>query len=446
MNTPSPSDDRRVRAGAAAVELTPDRPLFLYGYPHVPRTSTTVLDPLYASALYLHGVEGEVLFVACDLICVPRDVSHRARQRIAESVGISPTCVMITATHTHSGPLTQTMLSNAADPVIPPPDAEYLVQVEDAIVLAGQRAHGAARPATLSFAVADGKMLGTNRHDPSGPSLPQVPVLWCADEQGKPIAVMAVCTMHPTVLHEDSTRISGDFPGQARQHLQLHGIGRDCPFVYHMGASGNQSPRHVVKANTVEEVSRLGEALARSITDAVSRAEPMGDVNISVRHTTMELPLRTLPALETASADLHRITERYESLRASGAPRTEVRTAECDCFGAQETLTLARAAASGELAQAAAACMPAEVQVVHIGSHALVGWPGEAFVEYALSVRERFPDAWIITMANGGLQGYLVTQEAIDERFYEAGNAVFASPESGQRLVEATCKLLQEHD
>jgi len=434
-----------MKAGGAAVDLTPGRPMFLYGYPHVPRMSTGVLDPLLASALYLHdGVRG-VMFIGCDLIWVPRAVIGRAQARLASSTGVDAEAVMVSATHTHSGPVVNAMLSNAADPVVPPPDDAYLAQVEDAIVAAGEQAHRAAKPATLKFAVADGSMLGTNRHDPSGPGLPRVPVLWCEDAAtGEAMAVMAVCTMHPTVLHEDSTQISGDFPGQARQYLQRHVVGSDCPFVYHMGPAGNQSPRHVVKANTVEETRRLGEALGRSIVEAMKDAQVLRDAALTVKRAQVELPVRELPTVDAAAAALKAANERFESLRRDGAPRAAVRTAECDCFGAQETLTLAEASSRGELAKAAAACTPAVVQVIGVGRHTFVGWPGEVFVEFALRVRERFPDAWIISLAGGDLQGYLVTREAVEAKVYESGNAVFASPASGDLLVEATMKLLSE--
>ena len=67
--------------------------------------------------------------------------------------------------------------------------------------------------------------------------------------------------MHPTVLHEDSTLVSGDFPAMTRQYLQEHVLGADCPVLYHTGPSGNQSPRHVTRANTFDEAERLGGLL-----------------------------------------------------------------------------------------------------------------------------------------------------------------------------------------
>jgi hypothetical protein len=89
--------------------------------------------------------------------------------------------------------------------------------------------------------------------------------------------------------------------------------------------------------------------------------------------------------------------------------------------------------------------LPAEIQLIGIGSWSFVGWPGEVFVEFALRVRERIENVFIITLANGELQGYLVTDEAVKLSCYEASNAIFASPASGDCLVDATLALLETH-
>jgi hypothetical protein len=39
--------------------------------------------------------------------------------------------------------------------------------------------------------------------------------------------------------------------------------------IYHQGAAGNQSPRHVTRANTFTEAQRIGEILGRSIATAL---------------------------------------------------------------------------------------------------------------------------------------------------------------------------------
>jgi len=429
--------------GAAEADITPEGSVFLFGYPHVPRMSTGVHDPLLSSAIYCSDGQAGVMLIANDIIWVPRSVSLRARQRISESTGIPVSNIMVTASHTHSGPVATQMLSHSADTVVPPPDPQYLQHLEDRIVEAGIAAFRNARPATLGMAIADATGLGTNRHDPAGPANPKLPVLVARDAaKGDLIAIMCVCSMHPTVLHEDWLLISGDFPGLARRQLRQRGFG--CPFVYHMGAAGDQSPRHVVRGNTIAEAVRLGTLLADRITGALDAAAPVEPIRIDCRSAKVELPVREIPSLQEA-LELEAAARRtWESLKASGASPADIRTAECAVFGAEETVTLARAAGEGLLQQTAAECMPAEVQALTIGDHTWVGWPGEVFVAFALEVMASHPNASVITLANGELQGYLVTQAAIDTHTYEAGNALFRSPDGGQLLVQTTRQLLSQ--
>ena len=432
-----------IHSGAAAVDITPAAPTFLYGYPHVQRISTGVSDPLLASALYISDGETRVIFIANDIIFVPKRLADRARQRIESSTGVPADHVMITATHTHSGPVTTKMLSNEADPIVPEPDPGYLRLLEDGIVAAAERACAGAKPAEIGHVHADGSGLGGNRHDPAGVRDPRVSVLSVRSVEGDDcIGLMLVCNMHPTVLHEDSTLISGDFPGFARRYLQENVIGADCPVVYHMGAAGNQSPRHVTKSNTIEEANRLGGLLGKAVADVLPDVTYDRSIRIACDNTLLELPLRGFPSLTEAAAARDKAKQRFEQLRDNHAPRAETRSAECDWFGAEETVTLSRAAQSGRLEQAARACMPARVQVIRVGPWAFVGWPGEVYVEFALQVNERFSECCVITLANSDLEGYIVTREAVDQACYESGNAVFKSPDSGKMLVEAALDVL----
>jgi neutral ceramidase len=115
------------------------------------------------------------------------------------------------------------MLSNEADEAVPKTDPRYVEQLENGILAATLQAFRNARRAEVGLAVADGSCVGTHRHDPAGPSDPEVPVLVVRDLDNQEfLAAMIVCSMHPTVLHEDSTLISGDFPAMTRQYLQQH--------------------------------------------------------------------------------------------------------------------------------------------------------------------------------------------------------------------------------
>ena len=282
--------------GAAVADITPDRSQFLFGYPHVERYSTGVHDSLLASAVFLSDGHTPILLVSCDVIFVSKQLSESVRRRIEDHTGIPAGNILIAATHTHSGPITANMLSNEADAVVPKADAWYMGRLQDGIVEAAVTAHWHARPAKVGLAIADGSCVGTNRHDPKGPSDSQVPALVMKDAKDDAyIAVMAVCSMHPTVLHEDSTLVSADFPWAARQYLQQHVVGKDCPVVYLTGPCGDQSPRHVTQANTFAEAERLGTLLGRSIAEAMEKVEFSSDVSIECLRSFVDLPLRKLP-------------------------------------------------------------------------------------------------------------------------------------------------------
>jgi hypothetical protein len=83
--------------------------------------------------------------------------------------------------------------------------------------------------------------------------------------------------------------------------------------------------------------------------------------------------------------------------------------------------------------------------VIALGAWKFVFWPGEFFVEYALTVKSRSPQTFVVTLANGEVQGYIVTPEAAARGVYEATNALF-SPENGRRVVDATLALLAAGD
>jgi hypothetical protein len=430
-------------AAAAQIDITPDRPQFLFGYPHVERISTGVHDRLLSSALFLSDGATKLLFVGNDVVAVGNDTVRRARERIERETGVPAANILIAATHTHSGPMTMDLLCCEADPVVPKADPHYIRQLEDGIVEAAVHAFGAARPAEAGRTIADGSCVGTNRHDPAGPSDPQVPVLAVRDRETHDfLATMVVCSMHPTVLHEDSTLVSGDFPATARRYLQDEVLGAECPVVYFTGPSGNQSPRHITKSNTFAEADRLGALLGSSIADSIRSLSFTGEVTLACSRKLVDLPAREFPPVDKARQRLKTTVAQLEDLRRSDADPRQIRTAECDWFGAEETLFLSQAAATGRLEQAVASVLPAEVSLLRVGPWAFAGWPGEAFVEFALAVKLAHPNCSIISLANGELQGYLVSREAVEQNWYEASNALFASPESGTRLVNATLELL----
>jgi neutral ceramidase len=428
-------------AAAAQVDITPREPSFLFGYPHVPRISTGVHDPLYAAALCLGDGAHRILLVAVDVLMLAPQTVRRCRDAITAATGISADHILISTTHTHSAPVTCDVLAFRDDPLVPPADPAYLRVVCDGIVDAAVRAWREARPARVAVTRGYAQGVGTNRHDPAGPSDPEVGILAVRDaDTDRLLALDLVYSMHPTVLHEDSTQVSADFPGFTRAYLETQFPG--VTVVYHTGPSGNQSPRYAVTGQTFAEARRLGESLGRTVAGAVKvlRNKDYAKTGaVAAASTGVTLPGRTFPPVAEAEALLEEARAIYARLRHEGAPHGPVRTAEVAVFGAEERVTLARAQERGEIAELLARYAEAEVQVLRVGNAAIVGLPGELFVEYGLAIKAASPvTTSVVSLANGELQGYITTPGATG---YEAGISLFL-PESGLIMVKAALDLL----
>jgi neutral ceramidase len=433
-----------LRGGAAVRAITPNKEVFLYGYPHSPRQSTGIHDDLLCSALYLSGGDTACLFLANDLIFVGQDLVATVRSGISRQTGLAESNIAICATHTHSGPVTVNYLSNRADPIVPAADPRYLTWAAKQMIEAGCTAINSALPVEIGIQTAAVSLVGSNRHDVAGATDSEALVMVVREAQSHtPIACAITYAMHPTVLHEDSTLISSDFPHFTREYLRSHGnMPRDATILFLNGASGDQSPRHTARSNTFSEAARLGQRLGECVAAVFSKMAFTTEMSLACRRTFIELEPRALPSSAEAQQAVEIALQRLHELRQRNALRTEIRTAECDWFGADETLQLSKCLADGSLAKACAKCSPAEILLIQLGNINLVFWPGEFFVDYALTLKRQHPNTHVVTLANGELQGYIVTPEAEAKKLYEAGNAVF-SWRNGQRFVATTAQLLK---
>ena len=92
----------KLQAGAATSNITPWLGVTMPGSFH-PRYGEDVHDELLAKALVIDNGDVRIAMVTCDLIAVPEAIANAVKARIQERCGISPECVMVNATHTHSG-------------------------------------------------------------------------------------------------------------------------------------------------------------------------------------------------------------------------------------------------------------------------------------------------------------------------------------------------------
>ncbi len=417
----------------------------LCGYPHVARVSTGIHDPLLASALLLEHAGTRLLMIALDLVFLSPPTVRNIRKRVAAALQMPEAGVLISCTHTHSGPVTCLAPGCQNDPAWPPPDPDYLSWVGDQVVAAAREAAAHPVAAELAWTSADARGVGGNRLSPNGVTDPECGLLAVRNAQTKAIlAVSMIYAMHPTVLHEDSTLVSSDFPHYARLHLR-ECLGENVIVLYHTAPCGNQSPRYFVTGQTFAEAERLGRklgAVAAAALGGIRTADWNPAPALVSALSRVELPRRSLPKLAAARAQLEDYRSRYAQLKAAGAPHPAVRTAECAVFGAEESVALAEAEAGGVLARMIAEYAPVEVQVLRIGDVAVAGLPGECFVEYGLALKQGASRrTFVISLVNGELLGYIVTPEAAAAGGYEATNAVFA-PEAGAVMVRTALSLM----
>jgi neutral ceramidase len=431
-----------LKAGTGRVDISPRKSMFLWGYPHVERMSTGIHDPLYATALCLDDGENQTISISVDVLYVDSEMVAECRRRIGACVGVPLECIMISATHTHSGPVTCNVLAMTGDPAVPEPDSNYRELLIQGIAGAAGAAARSLEPVEMAVtsALVDG--VGCNRISPDAPYDLEAGIVTVRRvTDSTMMAVQIFYGMHPTVMHEDSTLVSSDFPAYTRKHIQeeLPGV----QVVYHNGPCGNLSPRYHVKEQTFAEAERLGRRLGCCITDAI---EGLSDTDFSCEltvrgvHACTHLPARRFASVEKAEKELLAAREDYACLKREKAGHGPVRTAECVVFGAEEVVTMAKAQESGALAPVQESHAFAEVQVLQAGELFLVGLPCECFVEYGLEIKQRTTaQVFVASMTNGETQGYITTPDAVG---YEANLSMFES-ESGARLVNEALRLIE---
>ncbi len=433
-----------LKAGAASTTITPRESHFLFGYPFVERRSSGTHDDLLSSALYLSDGKNRVLFVSNDVIYISKASTARIRKGISDRTGIRTSNILIAATHTHSAPVTVDLVISANDPVIPKVDKNYLRFMEENSVKAACQAVENATLAEIAIVVGDATGVGTNRHNPEWIKDTDVPALFVKSKNGNEfIGCMVVCNMHPTVLHEDSTLYSGDFPHYARKKLQDAVLGKNRPVIYFTGAAGNQSPRHVTNANTFGEAKRLGQIVADSLTAKLTDTETFfSRTHVLAVQKFINLPKRVFPPVEWATGHRDETKKRFEELKQYSKNSREIRTAEVNWFGSEELLYLSKLSRDKALEKAYQSSLPAEIQIIKVGDWKFVAWPGEVFVEYGIELKSQAEKVALITYANGELQGYIVTKEAEERGYYEAGNAFFGY-QAGHIMLAETLKVLK---
>ena len=250
--------------GFADVIITPDEPIPLGGFgASSHRFHNNVLEDIHAVGTVMTDAEGSsVLFITVDTTRAYNEAVPQARQMISEATGLPVDRIMVTCTHTHSGP----DMTNTSEPAI----QRYIPKFQAWLVECAQTALGDRKPAKMF--VGDGEVTGLSFIKHYVNTAPDGTLSYFGDgfgvqktdettrhvidvfdtmhlvqfrrEGGKDVVIVN-WRAHPTLTGGgDTIDLSADYPGPFRQVLAAQ---LDCHVHFIQGAGGNVNPKSRIR-------------------------------------------------------------------------------------------------------------------------------------------------------------------------------------------------------
>jgi neutral ceramidase len=437
-------------AGAARVKLDPPAGLAMLGYGNRIGRNTGVHDDLAAQALVMSDGANKVAIAGVDLLALGARIADDIRERVAASTDIPADSILVCATHTHSAPAFNIFATPRAD--AKPAEGRDLewervlpAKIASAIVQASENLEPATlRTATAQFTLGINRRLKRLHHqvqtaaNRAGPADAEVGTLAVYRSNGTPIAFLMNYPCHGVVLCEDNMLYSRDWPGFAMDEIESAAApGGQRPIsIFIQGATGNIDPR---SRGNFEVAEQHGRAMGRAAFDALQHAPSISGGKIEARRIPLRLALKDFSADLTiardcaaqtqASLESHRGGDGYQLKRLRDHhAQSLVALAALEALNEQNRRDRRVDIERGELATA--------MTVVTVGDLAIVGIPGELFVELGLAIKAapHFAQTFIAGYCND-LIGYIPTRAAYSEGGYEIDTARIAAG-SGETIVE----------
>lgn len=398
-----------------------------------------VYHRLYARAMVFDNGRQRIGIAVADLAGVSAEMVRVCRQKIKETCSMEPSNIMIAATHTHSGPDVMGLIPDQRVDVqtvemVQSGIAEAVIEADRNKVLA-RVGFGSGKEGTIAhnrrLRLMDGKThMNWEKIEPGeikeilGPIDPEVGVIKIEDIHGKPLGVFINYTCHPAILAGDNYLISADYPGFTYQRLKDI-FGQAVLVIFSNGAEGNINqidPYNPAQKRGFEEAERLGNKLADEVANVYRQIKTFDSALIKTSTEELLVPRRKISdeRLNWAKKVLAEWDGKTLGL-VDGLP---------DIFYAREAMMLKEKENEP---------VSSEIQVMRVGDMALVGLPGEVFVEYGLEIKDmsHFKKTFIIGLANDYI-GYVPTLKAFQEGGYEP------TPCRGSQLTETAGEMLVE--
>lgn len=430
------------------------------GYGARKGTAMSVSGPLRCRAFVLSDGTCCLALVVCDLLFATYDITSKARALIGGSLGLPPGCVMITGTHTHSGPAGLTV---AQDPSFVDVTSR---KIAGSVVAAYQRLE----PTALKYAETTVSSISQNRRDPDGPIETTARVLLAEAPAGpRALATIVNYACHATVLEHDNLALSADFPGAMVEAVERN-VGGQAAYL--QGCAGSINPvwlRHDhSEARRVGDI--LGLAAARAVDEALALGHDQRSVNLSLGEdvpkaptgcslvpagplagASVKVPLvrRARPAVAEAEDELASIDAKLTGAQGAGAVEAQERkhllarraALRMEAHFGRRPYPYSQRADGGDMATAQE--NEVEVQALRLGpSTVVVGVPGEPFLAIADEIRRKAGVANVLVAgyANEAI-GYVPLATDFPHGGYEVGCAQY-TPQAADALVRGALSAI----
>lgn len=467
-----PESKTPLEIGFAKVKVTPPMGIPLFGQLFT-YFAKGVESDLFANAMYIGDGKTEVLLVSCDLCVIPNDMVRDICRRAEQVTGVPASNIIVCATHTHSGPVTDlnnALVGETGDNLT----NDYCISLTSNIVEALKQAHDNAKKGKLTLGYGELEGFGFNRRFimsdgtvqthplkldpqivvPEGPDSKDLFAFCAYDADGNPMGAAVNFTCHATVMERNNERVSADYPGKVCDFVEEK-LGPGTISLFLQGPAGN-----ICQVNPLDDSRRefglewakvMGRAVGGKAIELIKEesTETAGTLRVVAR--TVELPRRRIDSnLATWALNYKDVPAEPPGQTNYGVVRyDEIKPPVLSLENIFDTPYWANTYARNVKTQAKDTASTSDVtlKVIAQDNWALVSLPGEFFIEFGNAIRANSPfkNTVVLCYANG-TNWYFPTKKAFSRPGgYETnvGTALFA-PEAGEIVVEAAISMLEE--
>ena len=297
-----------MRIGLGKRDITPRLGVELYGYSgYLNRYATAVRDRLWARSMAVSDGKQVAVVVSCDLVFVTRELTAEVRRLVRKEVELDDACIMVHATHTHSGPCVRVDYGNAYDP-------PYMERLPRRVARSCIDAVQSMQEAELLHAQVPCEGLGTNRvydkfnygqaalQEGFRPAKPELTDTWChvlkVVAKGCVLGFVSYFGCHNVVGGPGCTYIHGDYAGIATGLLEREAPGSVGLFL--QGAEGDVNSAGCCFGNedVLGALDIMAGRYARAVRHGLAVSNPVDDDAVRVTRRQASFSRSPIPLSE----------------------------------------------------------------------------------------------------------------------------------------------------